>query len=170
MHRHRPPHFTSEVRVIAAVRLCQDLHMPEPDERLYFLLQRAAHRLRTIADRRCLAVAGITTAQLGALLAVHDRPGITQQQLARTLGLRESAVTALVARLIAADLIIRDPHPHEHRAVALHLSEHGAATLRAVRPEIDRFNAELRAVLGDTAFTQTAIALNKLAYGDSDPV
>ncbi|SEG77208.1 DNA-binding transcriptional regulator, MarR family [Thermomonospora echinospora] len=143
--------------------------MPEPDERLYFLLQRAAHQLRTTADRRCLAAAGITTTQLGALLAVHDRPGITQQQLAQTLGLRESAITALVTRLITADLIIRHPHPREHRAVALHLSEHGAATLRAVQPEIDRFNAELRAVLGDTAFTQTTAALNRLTQDDTWP-
>lgn len=74
--------------------------MPEPDDqRLYFLLQRAAHRLRTTADRRCLAAAGVTTAQLGALFAVRDEPGITQQRLARALGLRESAVTALVGRL-----------------------------------------------------------------------
>lgn len=140
--------------------------MPEPDERLFFLLQRAAHRLRTIADRRCQAIAGITTPQLGALFIINDRPDVTQQQLARTLGLRESAVTSLVARLQAAGLITRQPHPREHRAVVLRLSEQGLATLRAARPEIARFNAELRAVLGDAAFTQTAAALHKLAYDD----
>ncbi|MGW1747446.1 MarR family winged helix-turn-helix transcriptional regulator [Streptomyces sp. NPDC002092] len=76
--------------------------MSEPDQRLYFLLQRAAHQLRTTVDRRCLAAAGVTTAQLGALFAVRDQPGLTQQDLARVLGLRESAVTALVGRLTAA--------------------------------------------------------------------
>ncbi|MBA9002959.1 MarR family winged helix-turn-helix transcriptional regulator [Thermomonospora cellulosilytica] len=142
--------------------------MPEPDERLYFLLQRAAHQLRLAADRRCLAAAGITTAQLGALFAVHDHPGITQQQLARTLGLRESAVTSLVTRLAAADLVTRRPHPNEHRATALHLTDHGVAALDAARPEIDRFNAELRARLGDTTFTQTAAALSKLTHDASE--
>ncbi|WP_020118046.1 hypothetical protein [Streptomyces canus] len=34
------------------------------------------------------------TVQLGALFAVRDAAGITQQRLARTLGLRECAVTA----------------------------------------------------------------------------
>ena len=137
--------------------------MSEPDERLFFLLQQAAHRLRTTADRRCLAAAGVTTAQLGALFAVHDQPGITQQQLARTLGLRESAVTGLVGRLTGAGLLAKRPHPREHRAVVLELTDTGSAALRAAQPEIDRFNAELRALLGDEGFSRTAAAMGRLA-------
>lgn len=137
--------------------------MAEPDERLFFLLQRAAHRLRLTADRRCLDAAGITTAQLGALFAVQDRPGLTQRDLARTLGLRESAVTSLVARLTSADLVVREPHPDEHRAVVLRLSEAGEAALRAAQPAIDGFNGELRALLGDATFTETSAALARLA-------
>ncbi|MET7729866.1 MarR family transcriptional regulator [Streptomyces sp. NPDC005402] len=142
--------------------------MPEPDDqRLYFLLQRAAHRLRTAADRRCLAAAGVTTAQLGALFAVHDEPGITQQQLARTLGLRESAVTGLVGRLTAAGLVAKEAHPREHRAVVLQLTDSGTDALRAAQPEIDRFNAELREALGDDGFSGAASALHRLAYWQS---
>ncbi|MEU6352285.1 MarR family winged helix-turn-helix transcriptional regulator [Streptomyces sp. NPDC047072] len=142
--------------------------MSEPDDqRLYFLLQRAAHRLRTSADRRCLAAAGVTTAQLGALFAVRDEPGVTQQGLAGTLGLRESAVTGLVGRLTAAGLLARRPHPREHRAVVLELTDAGTAALDAAAPEIDRFNAELRALLGDDGFAGTAAALRRLAYGEA---
>ncbi|MEV5570635.1 MarR family transcriptional regulator [Spirillospora sp. NPDC052269] len=137
--------------------------MAEPEERLFFLLQRAAHKLRLAADRRCMDAAGITTAQLGALYAVQDRPGLTQRELARTLSLRESAVTALVARLTAADLVVREPHPDEHRAVVLRLSAAGEAALSAAQPAIDGFNGELRAVLGDATFTETAAALGRLA-------
>ncbi|MGY6022799.1 MarR family winged helix-turn-helix transcriptional regulator [Streptomyces spinosirectus] len=140
--------------------------MSEPDQRLFFLLQRAAHRLRTTVDRRCLAAAGVTTAQLGALFAVRDRPGITQQELARTLGLRESAVTALVGRLTAADLLLKQAHPREHRAVVLELTGTGAAALRAAQPEVDRFNAQLRELLGDDGFLRTAGALHQLAHWD----
>ncbi|NEA98384.1 MarR family transcriptional regulator [Streptomyces sp. SID13726] len=142
--------------------------MPDPDDqRLYFLLQRAAHRLRTTADRRVLAAAGITTAQLGALFAVQDEPGITQQQLARTLGLRESAVTGLVGRLTSAGLVGKRPHPREHRAVVLELTSAGADALRAARPEIDRFNTELRALLGDDGFSGAATAMHRLAHWES---
>ncbi|MEO3783947.1 MarR family winged helix-turn-helix transcriptional regulator [Actinocorallia sp. B10E7] len=140
--------------------------MPEPDQRLFFLLQRAAHRLRLDADRRCLAAAGVTTAQIGALFAVDERPGLTQRQLAGVLGLRESAVTALVARLAAAGLLARGAHPSEHRAVVLELTDTGREALCAARPEIDRFNAELHARLGERGFAQTLTALHALAYDD----
>ncbi|MDS1271231.1 MarR family winged helix-turn-helix transcriptional regulator [Lipingzhangella sp. LS1_29] len=138
--------------------------MSEPDQRLFFLLQRAAHQLRTSADQRCLAAAGITTAQLGALFAIRDQPGTTQQQLARVLGLRESAVTALVTRLSRAELIARRPHPTEHRAVVLETTDAGEEAVRAAQPEVDRFNSELRALLGDEDFTHTTRALRQLAY------
>ncbi|MDN0198558.1 MarR family winged helix-turn-helix transcriptional regulator [Streptomyces sp. S.PNR 29] len=142
--------------------------MPDPDPRLFFLLQRATHQLRTVADRRCLAAAGVTTAQIGALFAVHDRPGITQRQLAGTLGVRESAVTALVTRLTGAGLVAKRAHPREHRAVVLELTGDGHAALRAARPEIDRFNGELRALLGDQGFNRTAAALERLVQAEWD--
>ncbi|MFI7407349.1 MarR family winged helix-turn-helix transcriptional regulator [Streptomyces sp. NPDC049627] len=141
--------------------------MPEPDQRLFFLLQRAAHQLRTATDRRLLAAAGITTAQLGALFAVRDEPGITQQRLARILGLRESAVTGLVGRLTAAGLLVKRAHPQEHRAVVLELTGDGAAALDAAQPEVDRFNDEVRALLGEEGFTRTTAAMRALAHWES---
>ncbi|WP_019546497.1 MarR family winged helix-turn-helix transcriptional regulator [Streptomyces sulphureus] len=140
--------------------------MPDtPDRRLYFLLQRAAHRLRVDADRRCLAAADITTAQLGALYAIRAAPGSTQQELARTLGQRESAVTALVGRLVGAGLVVRRSHPDQHRAVQLELTRDGAEAMHRVQPEVDRFNAELRRMLGEDGFDRTSEALRLLAEG-----
>src|SRR5262249_31761869 len=101
---------------------------------------------------------------LGALLALADEPGITQQQLAQVLQQRESGITALVRRLSDAGLISRRRHPSEHRAVVLELTGHGTAVLDVARPEIDRFNAELRALLGADGFTDTAAALHRLAH------
>lgn len=141
--------------------------MAEPDQRLYFLLQRAAHRLRTDADRRCLEAAGVTTAQLGALFALRDRPGITQQELARTLGSGESAITSLVARLTKAGLVTKDTHPSQHRAVVLRLTVAGRDSLAAARPEIDRFNTEARALLGEEGFEGVVEALRRLALWES---
>ncbi|WP_072481931.1 MarR family winged helix-turn-helix transcriptional regulator [Amycolatopsis australiensis] len=136
--------------------------MPEPDQRLFFLLQQAAHRLRVAADRRCLAAAGITSAQLGALFAVREG-GLTQRELAARLGQRESAVTAMVTRLVDAGLVGRSAHPREHRAVVLELTAAGEEALARVAPEVEEFNAQLRAVLGEEGFRRTAEAVGKLA-------
>lgn len=116
-------------------------------------------QLRTNADRPCLAVAGVTTAQLGALFAVRDQPDNTQQRLAHTLGLDESAVTTLVTRLTEAGLLTEKAHPDQYRAVGLELIEAGEEALRTARPEITRFNTELRDLLGDEEFERTATAL-----------
>jgi DNA-binding MarR family transcriptional regulator len=133
------------------------------DQRLYFMLQRSAHQLRVAADRRCTAAAGITTAQLGALFAVQDQPGVSQQELAGTLGQRESAITAMVGRLVDAGLVAKRAHPREYRASALELTPEGVKALQLVRPAIDEFNAEMRAVIGPGEFDITASALRKLA-------
>ena len=97
---------------------------------------------------------------------MRDEPGITQQKPARTLGLRESAVTGLVGRLTAAGLVARRAHPREHRAVVLELTDDGAAALEAAQPEVDRFDAQARALLGEDGFTRTAEAMRVLAYGE----
>lgn len=143
-------------------RGCQDRGVPEPDQRLFFLLQQAAHRLRVAADRRCLAAAGITTSQLGALFAVQEG-GLTQRELAARLGQRESAVTAMVARLADAGLVARSAHPSEHRAVVLELTAAGEDALARVAPEIEEFNARLHEVLGEEGFRRTAEGVGKLA-------
>ena len=132
------------------------------DERLFFLLQSAAHRLRVDGDRRCLAAAGVTTAQLGALLAVHDQPGLTQRALAAELGQRESAVTPMIGRLTEAGLIARQPHPEQHRALVLNLTAEGTKAIARLRPVIAEFNSELHALLGE-AFGPTSQALRQLA-------
>src|SRR5688572_155435 len=106
----------------------------DPDQRVFLLLQQAAHRLRLWADRRSVDLGGVTSAQTGALFALHDAPMSTQRELAAALGQRESAVTAMVRRLLEAGLVARHPSPDDHRAHLLTLTPDGEKTLRIVRP------------------------------------
>ena len=70
---------------------------------------------------------------------------------------------------------LRD-HGHRHGGGApfatdsftLKLTDEGAAALLAAQPEIDHFNGELRALLGDQGFTRTAAALHRLAHWDPE--
>jgi DNA-binding MarR family transcriptional regulator len=138
----------------------------EPDQRVYLLLQRAAHRLRVWADRRCLDAAGITTAQAGALFALVDRPGSTQRELAAALGQRESGVTAMVRRLLDGGLVARRASPADHRAVVLSLTPSGERAVDAVRPVLDDFNAALRSTLGADGPPALAAALRSVLDAD----
>lgn len=136
------------------------------DQRVFLLLQQAAHRLRVWADRRCVELAGVTTAQVGALFALHDAPMSTQRELAAALGQRESAVTAMVRRLLEAGLVSRHPSPDDHRAHLLALTGRGEATLATVRPVVAEFNAMLRRVLGADGPAALATALRTLRDAD----
>ncbi|GIJ68856.1 MarR family winged helix-turn-helix transcriptional regulator [Virgisporangium ochraceum] len=138
----------------------------EPDQRVFLLLQQAAHRLRLWADRRSVDLAGVTTAQTGALFALHDAPRSTQRELAAALGQRESAVTAMVRRLLDAGLVERHPSPDDHRAHQLALTDYGVETLETVRPLVAEFNAMLRRVLGADGPRALADALRTLRDAD----
>jgi MarR family transcriptional regulator, organic hydroperoxide resistance regulator len=143
----------------------------EPDQRIYLLIQRVAHRLRIWADRRCLDAAGITTAQAGVLFVLVDRPKTTQRELAAELGLRESAVTAMTRRLLDAGLVERHASPTDHRAFPLSLTRRGERAIDAVRPVLDDFNAALRRTLGVEGRSGLAAALRTLlTAGEPEPL
>lgn len=124
--------------------------MSAAEHRLYFLLQIAAHRLRTEADRALLDTAGVTTAQAAVLQLVASIAEPTQRKLADTLQQNESAMTAMVGRLTAAGLIVRAPHPTDGRAWILELTPRGEAALEAGRPAFNALNAALDSAIGSS--------------------
>jgi DNA-binding MarR family transcriptional regulator len=72
----------------------------------------------------------------------------------------------MVARLVDAGLVGKSAHPHEHRAVVLELTAAGENALISVAPEIEEFNARLRAVLGEEGFRDTVEGVGKLARSE----
>lgn len=117
--------------------------MSASKHRLYFLLQRAAHVLKTEADAALRESAGLTTAQAAVMsIIVHER-GATQRMIAQTLMQQESAVTAMVNRLIKAGYVTKARLPADRRVYALTATEEGHAALRAIRPAFQTINAVL---------------------------
>lgn len=137
-------------------------------ERLYFHLQLAAGRLRTEADRACLDAAGITTAQAAALVVIAGRPGTTQREVARALGQAESAVTTLVRRLLAADLVARRASPRDGRAWSLTLTEAGRIALARVDAAFGPVNARIDGALTPDEVGVLAGLLRRLAASPSE--
>lgn len=137
--------------------------MSVSDERIYHLLQLAAHRMRVYADEQCLAAASITTAQAAALRVVSGKPGITQRGVAAALKQRESAMTAMVKRLCEAELLERRESESDSRAWALFLTEKGEIALAAIGRPLDLINERLTKAIGMTEVSQIAEILRSLA-------
>jgi DNA-binding MarR family transcriptional regulator len=115
------------------------------DERFYFLLTAASHRMRVVADRRCLERVGITAAQAGAMWAIEERPGATQRDVAQALNLVESAVTTMVGRLLEAGMVKRTRSKTDARAWTVSVTPKGRKALAEIAAELEDFDADMLA-------------------------
>lgn len=114
--------------------------MSAHETRLYFLLQRTAHRLKVHADAALKDAAGLTSAQAGALSIIAADGPLSQKHLAQTLGQRESAITSMAARLAKANYITKITSPTDGRALELQVTGTGQAALEEVRRTFGQVN------------------------------
>jgi len=89
------------------------------DERLAALLWRAA-RASTRYYQAHLAELDLTTRQAAAILALVEAPGVTLGALADSLRADQATASAVVDRLLAADLVKRETDPADRRRARLH--------------------------------------------------
>jgi len=64
------------------------------------------------------------------LSVIHHNPGITSRQLCATLSIQPPNLVGMIHRLQQRKLISRLPHPHDGRAMGLHLTDEGLAMAR----------------------------------------
>ena len=121
--------------------------MSASKERLYFLIQRAAHVLKKRADAKLKEAGGITTAQ-GAVITILLKNGPCKQgELASLLMQRESAITTMADRLIKAGYVERYRSEDDGRAWVLQATKEGRRAHDAMRKYFEEINTAL-----DTAF------------------
>lgn len=121
------------------------------DHRVFHLLQLAAHKAKTRADRAALAESGVTAAQAAVMYVISRTPGATQKQVADQVQQKEPAVAGMVSRLLEAGLLLRAPSATDGRAWALNLTPRGEAALAGFRAPLDQINASLTNALGGEA-------------------
>lgn len=143
--------------------------MKASELRLYHRLQLAAHRLHKTADRLLLEAADVTAAQAAVLAIAARNTSVTQRDVAELLGQNESAVTAMVARLVALGLLKRTRSASDGRAWLLSLSEQGRAARRKAQTAFASVNARIEANLSAAEIKRLAKYLDRLTEGFADP-
>jgi DNA-binding MarR family transcriptional regulator len=135
--------------------------------RIYHRLQLAAHRLHKRADRVVLEAAEITTAQAAVLAVVAAGGVVAQRSVADQLGLNESAVTAMVGRLLKLGLLDRAHDETDARAWRLRVSEAGRAALKKIEKPFRGINQSIEAVLDADEIARLADYLERIgrAFG-----
>jgi len=88
--------------------------------------RRASIAIGTVFFER-MASYGLSQADFSVLALLAHNPGATSRQLCATLDILPPNFVSLIAALDRRGLIERRPHPHDGRAVGLHLTPAGLA-------------------------------------------
>jgi DNA-binding MarR family transcriptional regulator len=108
-----------------------------------------AHQLKKAADRRVLSSTGLTTAQIGVMAIIKAQGKTNQRLISQKMGLNESAVTALIAKLKAMDLIKRERSQEDKRAFEIALTQQGRERLEASAEPFQEINRKISNALSD---------------------
>lgn len=136
--------------------------MSASEHRLYFLLQRVAHRLKKRADGALKESAGLTTAQAAALSIIAKDGPVTQRFVADKLSQRESAVMTMTNRLLAAGYIDRKRSSSDGRAWEVAITQKGLDALSDIKVPFGEINAVLDKNIDAKDAERLAASLKKI--------
>ena len=102
------------------------------------------------------------------LVLVGSGGAVTQREVARQLGLNESAVTAMAIRLIGMGLLERVHDAVDARAWRLRLSDDGRTALKRIEQPFKRINQTIESVLDKEEITHFADYLGRVAAAFDD--
>ncbi len=114
------------------------------DKRLYFMLNVAQQALRKRMDEDGVSRTGLTSAQMGVLFYVAKHDGCLLKDLGRGLGVKNAAITGLVARTEKTGCLKRKASSVDGRATHLHLTAKGQRKLEEIKKLNDEIGRELK--------------------------
>jgi len=94
-----------------------------------------------------MAVYDLRPVDFSVLSLVAHNPGITSRQLCATLAVQPPNLVGMVNALEKRELIVRRPHPHDGRAMGLHLTPAGKKLVRQAEQTATRLEEEATARL-----------------------
>jgi len=114
-------------------------------KRLYFQLNVAQQALRKHVDEQGVLRTGLTSAQMGVLFFVAKHDGCLLKELGEGIGLKNAAITGLVARTEKTGCLRRRASTEDGRATHLHLTSKGQKKLEEIQKLNEELNLALRA-------------------------
>lgn len=133
-------------------------------ENLGYLLNRCGGQMAA-RFARALEPYGISIAQWGALLAIHERGQAAPSEIAARIGIDRGATTRLVARMEAKEFVERRENAEDGRSVMLSLSPGTAALMPELLALSRKVNQEALALLPDPEAAALLSTLRQLSDG-----
>jgi DNA-binding MarR family transcriptional regulator len=96
-----------------------------------------------------MAIYDLRVVDFSVLSLVIHNPGITSRQLCATLGIQAPNLVSMVSALEKRDLIARQPHPLDGRAMGLHPTSAGLKMMQAAEKTASQLELDTTARLTD---------------------
>lgn len=116
--------------------------------RVGYELKRVQHDLRLGMDG-ALKELGVTTPQYAALSVLAEEPGLSNAGLARRSFVTPQTMNQILARLEAARLVERRPHPEHGRVLQAYLTEEGEKLRQECAKRVDAIEERMVAGLSE---------------------
>jgi DNA-binding MarR family transcriptional regulator len=110
-----------------------------------------------------MAPYGLRPVDFSVMSLITHNPGITSRQLCTSLGILPPNLVGMVGTLEKRDLIERRPHPHDGRAMGLHLTPSGQKLMRDAERTATELETEIAGRL-TPAEQRTLLKLLKKIY------
>jgi DNA-binding MarR family transcriptional regulator len=110
-----------------------------------------------------MAVYELRLVDFSVLSLIAHNPGITSRQLCATLAIQPPNLVGMVNTLEKRELITRRPHPHDARAVGLHLTPTGKKLVRQAEQTVTQLEEDATARLS-AAERRTLMQLLRKIY------
>lgn len=127
----------------------------------FLLAQVGAHAAMKFGER--LKKLKLAPHQAGILRILASTPAITQQSLAKMLGIVPSRLVALIDEMESAGLVERRANRDDRRRYDLHLTEKGRSMLETIGRVAREHSQELLAALSADEQRQMASLLQRVA-------
>lgn len=123
--------------------------------------RRAALKIMGVFIER-MARLELRPVEFSVLSLIGHNPGITSREICRELSLLAPNLVRLLGRLDQRDLVRREAHPDDGRAVGLRLSEAGQALLAEAEAEAAALEVEVTPGLSDAERAQLIALLQRV--------
>lgn len=126
------------------------LNMDTIRDCISFQASAAAKAIARLSRAR-LAPFGVTPIQFAVLQAVSEAERKAAADIGTALMIDSATIVGVIDRLAAMDLLARAADPADRRLNRLLLTSKGTAALPAMQAEMDAMDAEIDAILGQSA-------------------
>jgi DNA-binding MarR family transcriptional regulator len=140
--------------------------LPALAGRLGYLMKHAHQRLAEFTNS-ALAPFGISGRECAVLIAIDDRAPLSQQEVARRLGVDRTTMVALIDDLEHKGLVQRRQDPSDRRKNVVVLTDAGHATVRQATAATEEAERRFLAPLSGAEGAAFAQALRTVAFPPS---